>query len=88
MVRLHYIFRGTVQGVGFRYRAYHAARMFGVTGFVRNMSDGGVELEAEGSLESIGAMIEKIEAGMFIDVESRECRDIPLKNSGTFEIVG
>ena len=87
-VRIHYIFRGTVQGVGFRYRAYHAANMFGVTGYVRNLSDGGVELEAEGDVDSIGKMVEKIRSGMFIDITDIECRDVPLCNSRSFEIVG
>ena len=87
-VRLHYIFRGTVQGVGFRYYAFHSANMFGVTGYVRNMSDGGVELEAEGDMESIGNMLEKIRSSMFIDIESTECEDMPTQNSRSFEIVG
>ena len=85
-VRLHYIFRGTVQGVGFRFYAFHSANMFGVTGYVRNMSDGGVELEAEGDIESIGNMLEKIRSSMFIDIESIECEDVPPQNSRSFEI--
>ena len=36
---------GAVQGVGFRYRAEHAANMLGVTGWVRNEPDGSVLLE-------------------------------------------
>ena len=87
-VRLHYVFRGAVQGVGFRYRAYHSARMFGVTGYVKNMPDGAVEMEAEGSMASIGAMVDKIRSSMFIDIESFECDDVPVQNSASFEIVG
>lgn len=86
-IRLHYIFRGTVQGVGFRYYAFHSANMFGVTGYVRNLSDGGVEMEAEGDIESIGNMLEKIRSGMFIDIESTECENVPVQNSETFEII-
>ena len=40
---------GRVQGVGFRYSAQHIARQFGVTGFVRNIPDGSVYIEAEGN---------------------------------------
>jgi len=47
-VRIHYIFHGTVQGVGFRYKACYSAKNRGVTGWVRNCSDGTVEMEAEG----------------------------------------
>ena len=41
-------FSGHVQGVGFRYTAEHVARHFEITGFVRNLDDGRVELFAEG----------------------------------------
>ena len=36
IVRKHIIFYGYVQGVGFRYRARHAADLYGCTGWVRN----------------------------------------------------
>ncbi len=41
-------FSGRVQGVGFRYTTQHIASRFNVTGLVRNMPDGRVELVAEG----------------------------------------
>ena len=34
-IRIHYIFHGTVQGVGFRYKACYSAKNRGVTGWVR-----------------------------------------------------
>jgi acylphosphatase len=46
--RLQIIYSGRVQGVGFRYAAKMTARGFDVTGTVRNLSDGRVELIAEG----------------------------------------
>lgn len=46
--RLTAYFSGTVQGVGFRYTTERLAGRFPVTGFVRNLSDGRVELVAEG----------------------------------------
>lgn len=48
MKQLHVIFRGRVQGVGFRFNTQMIARSFPVTGFVRNLQDGTVELAAEG----------------------------------------
>ena len=39
---------GRVQGVGFRYSARSMARYMGITGFVRNLSDNNVYIEAEG----------------------------------------
>ena len=50
---LHVFFSGNVQGVGFRYRALTVAQKFPVTGWVRNRSDGRVEMMAEGSEESL-----------------------------------
>lgn len=45
---LHTILKGRVQGVGFRFNTCMIARQFPVTGYVRNLEDGSVELEAEG----------------------------------------
>jgi acylphosphatase len=46
--RLHVLYAGRVQGVGFRYTAKVVATGFEVTGIVRNLPDGRVELVAEG----------------------------------------
>lgn len=46
--RLHVLYSGRVQGVGFRYTAKTVATGFEVTGIVRNLPDGRVELVAEG----------------------------------------
>ena len=48
IVRKHIIFYGYVQGVGFRYRARHAADLYGCTGWVRNEWDGSVSMEIQG----------------------------------------
>lgn len=47
MPAFRYVARGRVQGVGFRYFALKLAETLGVTGFVRNLPDGGVEIVAE-----------------------------------------
>lgn len=48
MIRKHIYFSGRVQGVGFRYQAAYYARSLGLTGWVRNLSDGRVEMEIQG----------------------------------------
>jgi acylphosphatase len=48
MKNMQIFFSGTVQGVGFRFTAERLARRFSVTGFVRNLEDGRVEVVAEG----------------------------------------
>ena len=53
MTRKHIVFYGWVQGVGFRYRARHAADLYGCTGWVRNEYDGSVSMEIQGEDENI-----------------------------------
>lgn len=49
---------GRVQGVGFRHSAVREAKKNGITGYVRNAADGSVEIEAEGSRDSLNAFVE------------------------------
>ena len=57
-------FSGRVQGVGFRYQTLQVAREFEVTGFVRNLPDGRVQLEVEGRRDDIDAFVSAIEERM------------------------
>jgi acylphosphatase len=52
-VARHFLVSGRVQGVGFRYFAQAAAMREGLHGWVRNLSDGRVEAEAEGDADAI-----------------------------------
>jgi acylphosphatase len=54
---------GRVQGVGFRWSAVNAARSLGIKGFVKNLADGSVYLEAEGSDEQLNTFIEWCKRG-------------------------
>jgi acylphosphatase len=54
---------GLVQGVGFRWNVANEARIRGVTGFVKNLSDGNVYIEAEGSEEQLDAFVEWCKMG-------------------------
>ena len=47
-IRKHIIFYGRVQGVGFRYYSVYKSRQLGLTGWVRNLYDGTVEMEVQG----------------------------------------
>jgi acylphosphatase len=49
------LFSGHVQGVGFRYTAKTVADGFEISGIARNLSDGRVELIAEGAREELEA---------------------------------
>ncbi len=50
-------FSGRVQGVGFRYHTLQIAKEFEVSGYVRNLPDGRVQLEAEGDQREVRAFI-------------------------------
>jgi acylphosphatase len=54
---LHATVSGRVQGVGFRYTCCHEARRLGLSGWVRNVMDGDVEVWAEGSPEKLEALL-------------------------------
>ena len=54
---VHIVVSGMVQGVGFRYFVYHHATQLGLTGWVRNLPNGDVEIEAEGKQESVESLI-------------------------------
>ncbi|MBE5788760.1 MAG: acylphosphatase [Clostridiales bacterium] len=87
MIRKHIRFWGRVQGVGFRYRAYHAANSVGATGWVRNEYDGSVTMEIQGTEEQIDQVILMIEKGRFVRIENMDARTIPIKEEerGFFE---
>ncbi len=53
MKRVHFLVSGRVQGVGYRAFAERQAKELGLSGQVRNLSDGRVELVAEGTEEQI-----------------------------------
>ena len=53
MIARHIIFIGRVQGVGFRFTAHRAAERHRLTGFVRNLPDGTVEMLAQGQSKDI-----------------------------------
>src|ERR1043166_2246080 len=60
MVSLQVFYEGHVQGVGFRFSVRHIAKGFDVTGWVRNLPDGRVELQANGDEEEARAFVERI----------------------------
>jgi len=85
--RIRYTFTGFVQGVGFRYRAYHAANSLGLTGWVRNEPDGSVTVEVQGEDPGISAMLEAIEKGRYIEIETVSSAELPLRAAElSFEI--
>ncbi len=67
MAEVHHekiFFTGHVQGVGFRYSVLQVAKEFEVAGFVSNLADGRVQLEAEGTGEEVGNFVEAVQEKM------------------------
>lgn len=86
MQRRTYLFTGRVQGVGFRYTAQHFAALRRVSGYVRNLDDGRVELVMEGPNEEMDAVVEGIQAQLGRNI-SRTTRD-PGPATGEFSGFG
>ena len=60
MISLQIFFEGNVQGVGFRWSVKQVAKGFDVVGWVRNLPDGRVELQASGEEAEVRAFIAAI----------------------------
>lgn len=73
-------FAGRVQGVGFRYQTLQVAREFDVAGFVCNLADGRVQIEAEGEAVEVEAFISAVSermAGFIRKSERSAVRNAP-----------
>ena len=66
MSQAHIFISGTVQGVGYRQYVKQHARTFGLTGYVRNTEDGGVEVVLQGDEGKIDHMIDCCSQGPFL----------------------
>jgi len=73
-IRLTAVFSGRVQGVGFRYTACRAAEGYCVTGFVRNLPDGSVELVVEGPPEQTRSFVESVRRQMAAYIRQADVR--------------
>ncbi|HBT19617.1 MAG TPA: acylphosphatase [Clostridiaceae bacterium] len=88
MKRHFIIFTGRVQGVGFRYFAYQTALNLSLTGHVRNLQNGQVACEVQGSEEALGIFLRKVLRGNgFLKVEDYALKELPpQKEERTFHI--
>lgn len=77
-IRKHIIFYGRVQGVGFRYTACYLARPLDLTGWVKNLWDGTVEMEVQGGKDEIEHFLRQLDSGRFIRIDRMDVREIPV----------
>lgn len=59
----HAVVRGRVQGVSFRYYTQARARQLGISGWVKNLPDGSVEVMAAGDRASLNALLDFLRVG-------------------------
>jgi acylphosphatase len=74
----HIVFTGRVQGVGFRFTAFHSANRHKLTGFVRNCHDGTVEMLAPGPDENIDNCIREIKDSFPGYIRDTQIDEIPI----------
>ena len=77
-VRRHIVFCGQAQGVGFRYYSVQKAQALGLTGWVRNRSDGTVEMEVQGRENEIDTLICFLQSRQWIEIEHMDMKNIPV----------
>lgn len=87
--RVHLFYSGQVQGVGFRYNARQVALGYEVTGVVRNLLDGRVEMIAEGTKDELEAFVQGMrESGVGPLIRHEDARWEPAQgNLKGFQIV-
>ena len=86
--RTHAIISGTVQGVFFRASAQREARKLDLTGWVKNLPDGTVELEAQGESENVDRLLEWCWQGPPEAEVARVSSEVvaEVEGEGTFEV--
>ncbi len=82
-VRTRLLYTGTVQGVGFRATVAHLARPLAVTGYVRNLADGRVELVAEGDPAEVDRLAAGVAERMRGHIDAVDRRVLPA--TGEFD---
>jgi acylphosphatase len=80
MIRYYIVVEGRVQGVGFRYTVCQLASQFALTGWVRNMDNGMVDMEIQGPMKEVSQFLSALrKPGYFIRVDDFNIKSIPPK---------
>ena len=87
MVRWEILFSGRVQHVGFRYTAYYIARDLGLTGWVANLPDGQVLMEAQGEPVALRKLLLKLKDQRHIRITGTRVTELPpLPKEAGFQV--
>jgi acylphosphatase len=74
------IFVGHVQGVGFRYTASHVAGRYDVTGYVKNLPDGTVEMLVQGPASEVDGCIADVQAAFAGRIRQTKIETVPVND--------
>jgi acylphosphatase len=86
-IRRHVVYHGRVQGVFFRATSVELSQNFRVVGFVRNQSDGTVELEAQGLPVEVDGLLAAIANHFKHNITKAEIGDLaPRDDEGEFGV--
>lgn len=89
LTRWHVVFAGRVQHVGFRYTAYYLAKSLYLTGWVDNLPDGRVEMEAQGPVALLRRLVLQLKSRPHIHITDMDITEMPVKASDRrFEVRG
>lgn len=80
IIRKHFLFSGTVQHVGFRMEMYLMAERIGLTGWAKNLTDGRVEAEVQGTAEQIAFLVKYLESVKRIHISNYEETEIAIQS--------
>ncbi|MHC4757189.1 MAG: acylphosphatase [Planctomycetota bacterium] len=79
----HIIFTGRVQGVGFRFTSYNIARRCQLTGFVKNLADGTVEMLVQGPKDNVLACVKDTKEYFRNYIRETKIEEIPFNSQYT-----
>ena len=80
MERIYAVVQGQVQGVGFRWIVQSLANSLQITGWIRNMENGMVEMELQGETAALHQLLSRIRKGdRFIQVENLSSKPISVQ---------
>ena len=89
MKRYKLIFKGRVQGVGFRFTAKMIADRLNLTGSVKNLYNYDVESYVQGEVENIERFIYELQNQRFIRIESIDKTEVDtIQDENSFDIIG
>ena len=86
VVRKRICVSGRVQGVGFRYRVRYLAPSLSITGWVKNLDDGRVEMELQGLENGIERLFQELQNDRFIAIKDILMNQIPVIEERGFRI--